>query len=60
MTNVVIQWAKKAIPAAYLCLQGLVLLILHILNIDHCTTYVLAFLASATYLWAALSNVFFL
>lgn len=59
MTNVIVQWAKRAIPAAYIVLQGLFLLILNILNINHWSPYVLAFLASSTYLWAALANVYF-
>lgn len=59
MANVIIQRAKKAIPAAYIVLQGLVLLILNILSINHWTPYVFAFLASSTYLWTALANVYF-
>lgn len=59
MTNVIIQRVKKAIPVAYIVLQGLVLLILNILSINNWRSYAFAFLASSTYLWTALVNVYF-
>lgn len=57
MANVIIQWAKRAIPAGYVFLQAMILLILGILETNTSIQYLFALLATITYLWTAFANV---
>jgi hypothetical protein len=57
MANYIVQWAKRMLPAVYIILQIIILLVLYILEAGNLLYLLLALNASAAYLWTAIADV---